>query len=92
MKANPIFGFSDIIKSNDPAQFMRLTDGIIGEIEASTNPALKKPQEIIKRIKNRDLYRKAGEVLIADDRFIVYATEDNISKFCDNVTPQDLIV
>ena len=90
--ANPIFGFSDIIKSRDPAQFMKLTDGIVGEIETSTNPALKQSQELIKRINNRDLYKKVDEVLITDDDVLEYATEDIISKFCHNVAPQDLIV
>jgi hypothetical protein len=43
---------------------MKLTDNIILEIEQSKDPSLESARKIIKRIRNRDLYKFVWEILI----------------------------
>lgn len=50
----------------DPKRYGKLTDCIIREIENSTCDELRESRGIIKRIRKRELYKLAHEVLITD--------------------------
>ncbi|KAI9218564.1 HD phosphohydrolase domain-containing protein [Blastocladiella britannica] len=60
--ANSVFHFDEAL--SDPEQYLRLTDGIVRDIEFSTNPELEYSQSILKRLRTRDLYRFCDELLL----------------------------
>ncbi len=97
--ANPLFKFSEIVESEDPKLFMRMTDGLLTEIEFNANPTLKQSQDIIKRLQTRDLYHCVDELLVEDIKSLENSkrlekfTSKNIANYCtDGVKPSDLIV
>lgn len=49
---------------NNVESYLTLSDTILSKIESSTEISLKKSQEIIKRIKKRDIYKFVNEVII----------------------------
>ncbi len=59
--ANEEYNFLECIK--DMNKYMMLTDNILRDIEISKSKKLIKAQELIKRIKTRDIYRYVGEIL-----------------------------
>lgn len=60
--ANPVFKFDENILK--PEEYLKFTDGLLEQIEYSTNPELKESSNILKNIKKRNIYRFVGEVLI----------------------------
>ncbi|KAJ3122936.1 SAM domain and HD [Physocladia obscura] len=60
--ADPFLQFSTAIDS--PEEYTYLTDAILKEIERSRAPELKASQKILKRIRDRDLYRLADAYLL----------------------------
>lgn len=57
--ADPYLHMSQMIK--DPKEYINLTDGILREIERSKNPLLAASQKILKRIRDRDIYKFVDE-------------------------------
>jgi len=81
---------------DDPAEYMRLTDGLVRTIECSKDPDLAASRAIIRRIRKRELYKMVESVLVPADRqadagllsardLLPYAREGN-------VTADDLIL
>jgi HD superfamily phosphohydrolase len=52
---------------NSPDEFMKLTDNIIYTIKYSNNINLKKSQDIINRLENRDLYKYIDEYIVPNE-------------------------
>lgn len=50
----------------DPKEYISLNDNIIHEIEFSKLPELKKSRDLIQRLRKRELYKLADEVIIPD--------------------------
>eukprot|EP01116_Phalansterium_solitarium_P001273 TRINITY_DN11064_c0_g1_i1.p1 TRINITY_DN11064_c0_g1~~TRINITY_DN11064_c0_g1_i1.p1 ORF type:complete len:489 (+),score=-0.20 TRINITY_DN11064_c0_g1_i1:32-1498(+) len=51
----------------DPKRYVYLTDGILKDIEASEDPALSASRAIVQRIRRRELYKMADEILVPAD-------------------------
>ena len=64
-EANSYYKFDTMIE--DPTEYIKLTDNILEEIEYSTNPALNKSRDLIKKLKKRDIYRFACEIMLDHD-------------------------
>ena len=62
IEADPVFNFS--AKATDPKEYVKLDDTILKQIEWGTDPALGKAQEIIERLRKRQLYRYVNEVIV----------------------------
>lgn len=62
IEANEHYKFHQLIDNTE--EYVKLTDNILEEMEYSTNPELSKSREIIKKIKNRDIYRYVAEVIL----------------------------
>jgi len=60
--ANDVFKFSESVL--DPGRYLELDDRILNRIEFSTDERLKDSQEILKRIRKRQLYKLVDELLI----------------------------
>jgi len=58
IEANPVYKFHENLYN--PAKYVHYTDSILNLIEVSSDPALKKSQDILKRLKTRDIYRYVG--------------------------------
>jgi len=63
--ADDVLKISDNI--NDPESYMRLTDCILKEIEVSRNKELKSAQDLLKRIRKRELYSFVSEFIIPEN-------------------------
>ena len=61
-EANSVYKFHQVI--DDTREYIKLTDNILEEIEFSSNPALTKSRELIKKMKQRDIYRYVAEVTL----------------------------
>lgn len=53
---------------NDPFEFMRLTDSIVPMIEYSSDQALARARQLIRRVRTRKLYRFVDEILLPPGR------------------------
>lgn len=65
LEANSHYKFESLI--DNISEYCNLTDNILEEIEFSSNPALQKSREIIKKLKKRDIYRYACEITLDHD-------------------------
>jgi HD superfamily phosphohydrolase len=63
--ADDVLKISDNI--NDPESYMRLTDCLLKEIEVSRNQELRPAQDLLKRIRKRELYSFVSEFIIPGD-------------------------
>nr|WCZ58536.1 dNTP triphosphohydrolase SAMHD1 [Andalucia godoyi] len=93
--ADPFLKISDAVL--DPEQFMGLTDCLIKQIETSHSQDLRPAQEIIRRMRKRDLYKFVDEVLVPPEIQANFpkVTELDISThqgIGNILTPEDLIV
>lgn len=68
--ANPVFHFEE--KIFNPAAYTNLTDPLISLIETSKKPELKDSQEILKRIRKRDIYRYVGQKILVEKDIMKY--------------------
>jgi deoxynucleoside triphosphate triphosphohydrolase SAMHD1 len=62
LEANPVYHFED--KVRNPAAYVNVTDNVLSNIENSKKPELLSSQNILKRIRCRELYRFLGERLL----------------------------
>ncbi|CAG8591211.1 4571_t:CDS:10, partial [Cetraspora pellucida] len=76
LKANPIYHFENVIF--DPEEYIKLNDSILYEIEYSEKPELKESKEIIKRIRQRKLYKFVNECIIPHNRIDI--TNENLNE------------
>jgi hypothetical protein len=56
--ANPVFKFNENLRN--PAEYVKYTDNILTHIEFSNNTELKQSQDILRRLKCRDIYKFVG--------------------------------
>ena len=81
----------------DPAEYCKLTDAIVQEIQFSTNPALEKARDILHDLRRRRLYRFVDEAIVPTEvaRKLPKASAEDIST-CNptavRLTPDDVIV
>ena len=85
--ADKELGISQTISNSD---FISITDNILHQIEYSNNNNLQKSREIIKKIRNRDLYCYIGEYLSnCNDELTVDMLIDNIGV---DISRDDIII
>jgi ethanolamine utilization cobalamin adenosyltransferase len=65
METNHHFKFHEII--HNPNEYYKLNDTIIEQIDNSDKESFRKAQNIIKRIKGRNLYKYVAEVFLPTD-------------------------
>jgi HD superfamily phosphohydrolase len=63
--ADQYLGISDA--TNDPKEYLHLTDTIVKVIERSKAPELAESQSIIKRLRYRDIYRFVDQIIFPPD-------------------------
>ena len=61
-EANRVFRFDEA--ATDPAKYMHLTDSIVRTIEMDSRPELAASQDILKRLRRRELYKFCDELVI----------------------------
>jgi HD superfamily phosphohydrolase len=88
-------GFSECVR--DPSRFLGLTDCILKDIEFSKDPALRPAQELLSRLRRRDLYKFVDEIIVPPELVAEFPkiTEQEISTHqgIGNVLrPEDLLV
>jgi HD superfamily phosphohydrolase len=97
-EANPVFHFEETV--NDPARYVNVTDSYLTHIEASTSKELASARAILKRIRQRDLYRYLSEkILVNKENAQRYITSEaivgnqDVSKFYGvDLRTEDIIV
>ncbi|GJJ07932.1 hypothetical protein Clacol_002139 [Clathrus columnatus] len=62
LKADPFMKISERI--HDPKKFMFLTDDILLEVERSEAPELSESRQIVRRLRNRDLYKLVDKMFL----------------------------
>ncbi|KAI9189692.1 hypothetical protein H9P43_001125 [Blastocladiella emersonii ATCC 22665] len=62
VKANDVMRFDEAIR--DPDLYLRMTDGVLRDIEFSSDPALAKSRDILRRLRVRDIYKFVDEVIV----------------------------
>lgn len=90
--ADPYLKIFDCI--NDPSQYMLLTDSILNRIESSKDRNLIPSQTILKRLRKRDLYKIADEVLIPEEKAKIASaiTELNICSQGKCLRPHEIFL
>lgn len=81
--ANPYLKINE--RLSDPVEYLTLNDHIIHEIEVSKSPELKTARDLIKRLRKRELYKLADEVILPDDSSNPYFKSKML-----NITSQDV--
>jgi HD superfamily phosphohydrolase len=92
LAADPVLKISESIF--DPELYVNMTDCILRQIEYSRDQALAPAQDILKRLRKRDLYGFVDEILIYPS-FTSKVTEAEIVNFQDgnsNLQPEDIII
>eukprot|EP00300_Choanocystis_sp_HF-7_P006992 c15025_g1_i2.p1 GENE.c15025_g1_i2~~c15025_g1_i2.p1 ORF type:complete len:219 (+),score=45.03 c15025_g1_i2:272-928(+) len=79
IEADPVLKLSDAI--HDVEAFWELTDVIIKNIEVSKDPNLFKARDIMRRLRNRDLYKYCGGYMVPRENISTHTT----------VTAQDIV-
>ncbi len=64
LEANPVYRFEDTL--NDPSRYVHVTDNVLQHIENSKSVELLAARNILKRIKQRNLYRILAQTLITE--------------------------
>ena len=82
LDANQVFHFEEKIR--DPAEYVNITDDILGLIERSKDTSLAKSREILKRIRTRDLYRFLVEKMLDDYKLCQQYVSGLMIVFNDN--------
>eukprot|EP00276_Gloeochaete_wittrockiana_P009787 CAMPEP_0184650888 /NCGR_PEP_ID=MMETSP0308-20130426/8460_1 /TAXON_ID=38269 /ORGANISM="Gloeochaete witrockiana, Strain SAG 46.84" /LENGTH=403 /DNA_ID=CAMNT_0027084735 /DNA_START=366 /DNA_END=1577 /DNA_ORIENTATION=+ len=81
--ANDVFRIKE--NAEDPETFSLLNDTLLNEIERSTTDDnnLRKAQDIIKRLRKRDLYQSCGDILLQTTKENLFenANEEIIAKY-----------
>ncbi|PRP74387.1 HD phosphohydrolase domain-containing protein [Planoprotostelium fungivorum] len=90
--ADPYLNISSAIE--DPAEFTLLSDSILKTIETSKDPNLKESRDIISKIRKRQLYGSAGEVLVPPNQHedITSVRVEDIIQHDSSLQPNDVIV
>ncbi|CAJ0759025.1 6586_t:CDS:10 [Entrophospora sp. SA101] len=91
--ANDVFKFSESIF--DPSEYLKLDDSILNQIEFSKDKRLKDSQEILKRIRKRQLYKLVDELLIPssmEDKITKKHIEDLMALNRSDFHEEDIIV
>ncbi|KYR01208.1 HD phosphohydrolase domain-containing protein [Tieghemostelium lacteum] len=89
-EADHFLGISDQIE--DPREYINLTDSLLKRIETSKEPQLAKSREIIKNIRNRNLYKFVDEILVGSAQKIPDDFAKEIAKEGNGLVPEDIIV
>jgi hypothetical protein len=90
LAADKVMGISSAIR--DPERYMQLTDCLLKQIEFSKDEELKGAREIVKRIRKRNLYKLAGEMLITSSGPICTANEILKYRGDRDLTEEDIII
>lgn len=95
LHADPYLKISERVRS--PETYCYLTDSILTQIEASTAPELAKSRSIIKRLRKRELYRMADEIIVPSHKLGTFpnVTVEGILEYKpadSNLVPDDIIV
>ncbi|RKP13824.1 HD phosphohydrolase domain-containing protein [Piptocephalis cylindrospora] len=77
LAADPVLGISDAI--GRPDQYKQLTDTVLRQIEFSKDEALASSRDIIRRIRQRNLYRFVCEYLIPPN-WMTHLTKEKINE------------
>jgi len=72
--------------------YCQLTDTIVPLIEYSRKPELRPAQQILRRIKDRDLYKLAGEMIIPSGRPLTKLTAADIITAGSSLKEEDIIL
>lgn len=68
--ADPYLKISERVRS--PESYCYLTDSILTQIEGSTQPELKQSRDIIKRMRRRELYKMADEIIVPSHKLSTF--------------------
>ncbi|XP_057751084.1 uncharacterized protein LOC130969403 isoform X3 [Arachis stenosperma] len=79
VKANPYLDIASSI--HQPSEFWKLDDSILKAIEISPREELKESQDLIRRIRRRDIYQFCNEFSVPRERLDHFR----------NITPQDIV-
>lgn len=86
-EADPVLGISDAL--NDVELYTTLlTDNLLRTIESSRDKEMAKARDIVRRIRTRDLYKMADEILIPAQHFEAYhkgATANTIAAESERI-------
>eukprot|EP00698_Gefionella_okellyi_P005718 TRINITY_DN15181_c0_g1_i1.p1 TRINITY_DN15181_c0_g1~~TRINITY_DN15181_c0_g1_i1.p1 ORF type:complete len:480 (-),score=89.48 TRINITY_DN15181_c0_g1_i1:1371-2810(-) len=93
--ANPVMQFDQAI--DDPSLYRTLTDCVVRNIEFSKDPRLADAQAILKRIRRRNLYKCADEVVLneTEGRLMKDITGEDVVRFQPqggDLRPDEVIV
>ncbi|KAE8704963.1 HD domain-containing metal-dependent phosphohydrolase family protein isoform 3 [Hibiscus syriacus] len=66
---------------HEPAEFWKLDDSIVKQIETSDKQELKKARDLVWRIRKRDLYQFCNEYIVPKDK----------QEHFKSITPQDIV-
>lgn len=93
LEADPYYNFVDRLIDHDPVKFLQLTDSIFPSISKKKGEnRLKKSREILERIKWRDLYLFANEVIIEDDEQRKQFDEESVAAQSEDLYPSDILI
>lgn len=81
VSCDSIMNFSKSIDSVE--DYISFNDSVLSEISRSKNPGLKEAQDILKRIKYRDLYKLVYETIITIDDFCMEDLKKNVASMFD---------
>lgn len=89
--------YTKCIMNMDIEEYCTLTDDILKEIELDKNPSLSKAHEIIRRMRNRDLYKFVDEIVLSTEQIEKYPmikVQDIVSLSRSEVTinEEDIIL
>jgi HD superfamily phosphohydrolase len=93
LEADPVLKISEMIY--DREQYGNLTDSIVRTIESSRDPLLQASRDIIKRLRQRKLYKFVDEILLQPEQFDkVIITEEDIASCSPSgkLRPSDIII
>ena len=84
-----------IERVQDPSKYYKLTDSVVSEIFNSSDPALARAQEIIRKIQCRELYTQAGQLIFSQETPHQHITAERIASYSSGegeLLPSDLVV
>lgn len=94
--------YTKCLMNMDIEGYCNLTDDILKEIELNKDPSLSKAHEILKRMRNRDLYKFIDEIVLSSEQMknkkminiedIISLSGYNNSNTYEKLTENDIIV
>ncbi|KAF2077132.1 hypothetical protein CYY_001579 [Polysphondylium violaceum] len=87
--ADPYLNISDQLE--DPHEFINLSDSLLRTIETSKVKELEKSRNIIKNIRNRNLYKFVDEIIVSSKNMPLELAQE-IAKEGNGITVDDVIV